>query len=115
MANRNKSYDDVLSEKFKDLKYAQTYLSHIINEENLTIQESLAETIKAMGLKNFVNKSKLSIQDVSDFVAKRKKWSLEKSSKYIYKVFKLEVKMITIPISVRSKTLSKTYRKRSIV
>ncbi len=94
MANRNKSYDEVLASKFENLKFAQGYLLNIVKNEGLSIDEALCETIKAMGLQNFADKSDLSIQGVSDFVAKRQKWSTDKLSKLINEVFKLKVKLI---------------------
>ena len=93
MANRHKSYDEVLAKKFKNLKYAQEYIIHILEKEKLPVEEALCETIKAMGLKEFSNKSGLSIQAVSDFVAKRQKWSVDKLSVCIKKVFRLQIKL----------------------
>lgn len=93
MANRNKSYDEVLAGKFENLEYAQGYLLDIVESERLSVDEALRETIKAMGLQNFANKAEVSIQGVSDFVAKRHKWSADKLSKLIDKVFHLKVKL----------------------
>lgn len=93
MANRNKSYDEVLASKFENLEYAQGYLFDIVESEGLSVDEALRETIKAMGLQNFANKSEVSIQGVSDFVAKRHQWSADKLSKLVDKVFKLKVKL----------------------
>ena len=93
MPNRHKSYDKVLAQKFKKLKYAQLYLINIIKKEKQPVEEALRETIKAMGLKNFSDKSGLSIQAISDFVAKRQKWSMDKISKHIKVVLKLKVKL----------------------
>ncbi|MFN8369780.1 MAG: hypothetical protein U0T83_04040 [Bacteriovoracaceae bacterium] len=91
MANRNKSYDEVLAKKFDNLEYAQGYLLNIMKSEKASINKALIETIKAMGLQNFANKSGLSIQSVSDFVQKRQKWSTDKLAKHIKKVFRLNV------------------------
>ena len=86
-------YDKVLAKKFENPKYAQSYLIHIIKKEKLPLDEALCETIKAMGLKSFSDKSGLSIQAVSDFVAKRQKWSMDKISNHIKDVFNLKVKL----------------------
>lgn len=59
----------VLTQKFKNSKYAHLYLINIIEKERLPVHEALRETIKAMGLKSFSDKSGLSIQAVPDFVA----------------------------------------------
>ena len=93
MANRNKSYNKVLAQKFKKPEYARGYLMNIIKREKLSVDEALRETIKAMGLKCFSDKSGLSIQAVSDFVAKRQNWSMDKLSNHIKNVFKLKVKL----------------------
>ena len=93
MANKNKNYDKVLAQKFKNLKYAQAYLINILKKEKLPIEEALCETIKAMGLKAFADKANLSIQAVSNFVSKRQKWSTDKIALHIKDVFKLKVKL----------------------
>ena len=93
MANRHKSYDRVLAQNFENPKYAQLYLINIIKKEKLPLDEALRETIKAMGLKSFSDKSGLSIQAVSDFVAERQKWSIDKISSHIKDVFNLKVKL----------------------
>ena len=100
MANRNKSYDEVLAQKFQNPEYTQGYLMNIIKREKLSVDEALRETIKAMGLKYFSDKSRLSIQAVSDFVAKRQRWSLDKLSLHIEDVFKLKVKLSIEPSKV---------------
>ena len=93
MANRQKSYDKILAQKFKNPKYARLYLVNIITKEKLPVDKALRETIKAMGLKSFSDKSGLSIQAVSDFVAERQKWSMDKISNHIKDVFRLKVKL----------------------
>ena len=93
MPKRHKSYDKALAQKFKNSEYARLYLINIIEKEKLPVDEALCETIKAMGLKSFSDKSGLSIQAVSDFVAERQKWSMDKISNHIKDVFKLKAKL----------------------
>ena len=93
MANRHKSYDDVLVHKFENIEYAQAYLLNIVEEEDLPVDEALRETIKAMSLGVFAERSGQSIQAVSDFVSKRQKWSTDKLIKLIKLVFNLKVKL----------------------
>ena len=93
MANRHKNYDDVMVKKFENPQYAQEYLLNIVESEELSIDEALRETIKAMSLQAFSERSGLSIQAVSDFVAKRQKWSTDKLVKQIGNVFNLKVKL----------------------
>ena len=91
MSNRNKDYNEVLARKFNDLEYAQSYLFNIVESENLPLHDALKESIKAMGLQSFAEKSGLSIQTVSDFVSQRQEWSTDKVIKHIEEVFKLRV------------------------
>lgn len=93
MANRHKSYDELIVKKFENPEFAQGYLLNIVDNEGLSIDEALRETIKAMSLQAFSNKSGLSIQAVSDFVSKRQKWSIDKLINQIDKVFNLKVKL----------------------
>lgn len=93
MANRHKNYDDVMVKKFESPQYAQEYLLNIVESEEISIDEALRETIKAMSLQAFAEKSGLSIQAVSDFVSKRQKWSTDKLSKQIGNVFNLKIKL----------------------
>ena len=93
MANRHKSYDDVLVHKFENTEYAQAYLLNIVVEEQLPVDEALRETIKAMSLAVFAKKSGQSIQAISDFISKRQKWSSDKLIKIIQLVFDLKVKL----------------------
>ena len=93
MANRHKSYDDVMVKKFEDLNYAQEYLLNMVDNEGLPVALALRECIKAMGLQSFAEKSGLSIQAISDFVSQRQKWSSDKLAKHISLVFKLKVKL----------------------
>lgn len=93
MANRNKDYNKILAKKFENMEYARGYLMNIVKREKLPIEDALCETIKAMGLKKFSDKSGLSIQAVSDFVNRRQKWSLDKISYHIKDVFNLKLKV----------------------
>lgn len=65
----------------------------LINDEEMSIDEALRETIIAMGLQSFADKAEISIQYVSDFVKKRKKFSTESIDKYLQKAFNLRIKM----------------------
>ena len=91
MANRNKNYSEILAKKFDNLEYAQGYLLNIAESEDLPLADVLRETIQAMGLQNFAEKSGLSIQAVSDFVSQRQQWSTDKVIKHIEQIFELKV------------------------
>ena len=93
MANRHKDFDKLLASKFKNKKFAQAYIVNLVNEEGMSLEEALRETIVSMGLLVFANKAGVSIQYVSDFVAKRKTLSTDTIAKYLHKVFYLNVTM----------------------
>ena len=93
MANRHKDFDKLVAGKFKNKKFAQAYIVNLVNEEGMSLEEALRETIVSMGLLAFANKAGVSIQYVSDFVAKRKKLSTDTITKYLHKVFYLNVTM----------------------
>ena len=87
----SKSYHDVLAKEFEKPDYARQYFIYVMESEGLSVQQTLREAIKAMGRQNFACKSGLSARSVSDFVAQRRQWSLDKVSQHIKKVFKLEL------------------------
>ena len=93
MASRDlsKSYHDVWAKEFEKPDYARQYFIYVMESEGLSVQQTLREAIKAMGQQNFACKSGLSARSVSDFVAQRRQWSLDKVSQHIKKVFKLEL------------------------
>ena len=94
MANRHKDFNELVAQEFKDLGFAQAYITNLINNENLTLEDALRESIKSMGLQAFAEKAGISISYVSDFVNKRRKWSTDNLMKYIEQVFKLKIKII---------------------
>ena len=93
MANRHKDFNELIATKFENVGFSQAYITNLINEEDMSIDEALRETIVAMGLQAFADKADLSIQYVSDFVKKRKKFSTESIDKYLQKAFNLKIKM----------------------
>lgn len=93
MANRNKSYNEVLAQKFNNKKYARAYFINLVEKEGLSIERAIQESIKAMGLSLFAKKSGLSVQAVSDFVAGRTQWSSDKIAKHTKAVFGIKVKL----------------------
>ncbi len=93
MANRHKDFNKLVASQFEDAEFAQMYIMNLINNEKRGLEDALRETITAMGLQAFSNKAELSIQNVSDFVSKRKKFSAKLVDKYLQKVFGLKVKI----------------------
>ncbi len=93
MANRHKDFNELIATKFENVEFSQAYIMTLINDEEMSIDEALRETIIAMGLQPFADKAEISIQYVSDFVKKRKKFSTESIDKYLQKAFHLKIKM----------------------
>ena len=93
MANRHKDFNELVAQEFQDLGFAQAYITNLINNEGLSLEEALLESVKSMGLQSFADKAEISISYVSDFVNKRRKWSTDNLMKYIEQVFELKIKM----------------------
>ncbi len=94
MANRHKDFNELVAQEFEDLGFSQAYITNLINNEGLSLEEALRESIKSMGLQAFAEKAEISISYVSDFVNKRRNWSTDNLVKYIEQVFGLKIKMI---------------------
>lgn len=93
MANRHKDFNELVAQEFEDLGFAQAYITNLINNEDLSLEDALRESIKSMGLQAFAEKAGISISYVSDFVNKRRKWSTDNLMKYVEQVFGLKVKI----------------------
>ena len=93
MANRHKDFNELIAKQFEDLGFSQAYITNLINNEELSFEEALRESIKAMGLQNFAKKAEISVSYVSDFVNMRRKWSTDNLIKYTESVFKLKLKI----------------------
>ncbi|MDP7322054.1 MAG: helix-turn-helix transcriptional regulator [Bacteriovoracaceae bacterium] len=93
MANRHKDFNELVAQEFEDLGFSQAYITNLINNEGLSLEEALRESIKSMGLQAFAEKAEISISYVSDFVNKRRNWSTDNLVKYIEQVFGLKIKM----------------------
>jgi hypothetical protein len=93
MANRHKDFNELVASQFDDVEFSQAYIMNLINEEGLSPDEALKETVKSMGLQVFANKADISIQYVSDFVSGRKKLSTDTINKYLQKAFNLKIKI----------------------
>ena len=93
MANRHKDFNELVAQEFEDLGFSQAYITNLINNEGLSLEEALRESIKSMGLQAFAEKAEISISYVSDFVNKRRNWSTDNLVKYIEQEFGLKIKM----------------------
>lgn len=94
MANRHKDFDELLAAQFGEIEFAQAYIINLIENEEMDLEDALRETIVAMGLQEFADKADLSIQYVSDFVNKRRNFSIETVNKYLQSIFGLKTKIV---------------------
>jgi DNA-binding phage protein len=71
---RNKSYDKDLSVKLQDREFAQGFfLTLMEGDEGLSLEDALRTTIQRMGVKEFCEKTDTRIQNINDFLKKRRK------------------------------------------
>jgi hypothetical protein len=71
---RNSSFDQDLSIKLRDRKYAQGFILTLMEgEEGLTLEDALRVGIQSMGVKEFCLKTKTRMQNVNEFLKKRRK------------------------------------------
>ena len=92
MANRNINYDRVIAKKMQNSEFAQSFILTLINHHELSIQDALIDSIEAMGLTEFAEKSGYSIQYVSDFVNRRRDYKVEVMDKFL-QPFGLRIKL----------------------
>jgi len=90
---RGKSYDQELSKKLKNSKYAQTFIRALMEgDDGLSAEAALRHTIERMGFKEFVQLAKVPQPNVSEFVHGKRKLKPETLNAYL-KPFKLRAKL----------------------
>jgi hypothetical protein len=94
MANRHKDFNELVALEFQDPAFAKAYITNLINEEGLSLEAALKESIKSMGLQNFAEKANVSISYISDFIHDRKSWSTDKMIELTEEIFKLKLQII---------------------
>lgn len=91
---RNSSYDEDLSAKLRDRKYAQEFfLTLMEGEEGLSLEDALRTVIQSMGVKEFCTKTHTRMQNVNDFLKKKRKLKPE-SLDALLKPFGLKLKLM---------------------
>ena len=68
MSSKSKPYDKLIAEHMRDQEFAKGVVLHSL-ECGDSIEEALRLAIRSMGIKEFANKSGISTQRVSAFVA----------------------------------------------
>jgi hypothetical protein len=82
--NRNKSYNQELSEKLKNHRFAQGYLLALMEgEEGLEVEEALRHTIERMGIKEFAELADIPNSNVVEFLKGKRKLKPETLDSYL--------------------------------
>ena len=63
MPKRSVSWDETLSEKLKDMKFAKGFILALL-DERMSLQEALGRTIRSYGIKEFCSLANLEIATV---------------------------------------------------
>lgn len=96
---RNKSFDEHLSEELRNPKSAQTFLLTLMEgDEGLPLEKALKQTILAMGVKEFCERSKISMPSVVQFLKGKRKPKPETLDLYL-KPLGLKAKLAAIKLS----------------
>lgn len=88
MSGRSESYDEFIAEKMRDPDYAREQIKASI-ELRGSIADGLRVAIRALGIKEFAEKSGIPIQNVSEFAQNNKSWGYKRLEKGLA-VFGLE-------------------------
>ena len=96
---RSKSYDEILSQKLRHSKFAQSYIVALMEgDDGLSVEDALKHTISRMGIKEFVQLAKVPQPNVSEFLKGKRKLKPETLNEYL-KPFKLKTKLILLKAS----------------
>jgi hypothetical protein len=82
--NRNKSYDQELSEKLRNHRFAQGFILALMEgEEGLEVEDALRHTIERMGIKEFSEIADIPGSNVTEFVKGKRKLKPETLDSYL--------------------------------
>ena len=91
---RNSSFDEDLSAKLRDRGYAQGFfLTLMEGAEGLSLEDALRTAIQSMGVKEFCVQTHSRMQNVNDFLKKRRKLKPESLDSFL-KPFGLKLKLV---------------------
>lgn len=72
--NRTKSYNEELSERLRDPKYAQEFIMALMEgPEGLSAVEAIKQTIEIMGVKEFSEITQMASANISAFLKGKRK------------------------------------------
>ncbi len=91
---RGKSYDEELSHKLKNAKFAQSYILTLMEgDDGLSVEDALRHTIARMGIKEFVHLAHVPQPNVSEFLSGKRKLKPETLNEYL-KPFRLKARLV---------------------
>lgn len=90
---RNKSYDEILSKKLKNTRFAKSFILGLIeDDEGITVEDALKHTIRKLGTKEFAELSGIPSSNTTDFLTGKRKPKPETLDQYL-KPFNLKIKI----------------------
>jgi len=91
---RGKAYDEELSKKLKNAKFAKAFIQSLMEgDDGLSVEAALRHTIERMGIKEFVQLAKVPQPNVSEFLRGKRKLKPKTLNEYL-KPFKLRAKLV---------------------
>ena len=91
---RSESYNEKVSKKLRNPKYAQAFIEALMEgDEGLNAEDALRHTIEIMGIKEFSKLAKIEMPRVVEFTKKKRKFKSETIDSML-KPFRMRTKMI---------------------
>ena len=82
--NRNKSYNQELSKKLKNPRFAQGFILTLMEgEEGLNVEDALRHTIERIGIKEFSELADIPGPNITEFVKGKRKLKPETLDSYL--------------------------------
>lgn len=93
---RNKSFDELVAENLRRPEAGQTFLLALMEDEDgLSLEDALRQTIRSMGIKEYCARAKLSMPNVVRFLGSKKRLKPETLDIYL-KPFRLKSAVIAV-------------------
>lgn len=91
---RTESYNEEVSKKLKNPKYAQNFIEGLMEgDEGLSAEDAIRHTIEIMGIKEFAKLAKIETPRVVEFTKKKRNFKPE-TIDLLLRPFRMRTKMI---------------------
>ncbi|MBN8555427.1 MAG: hypothetical protein J0L93_08285 [Deltaproteobacteria bacterium] len=91
---RTESYNEEVSKKLRNAKYAQTFIEALMEgDEGLSAEDALRHTIQIMGIKEFSKLAKIEMPRVVEFTKKKRNFKPE-TIDLLLKPFRMRTRMV---------------------